>query len=111
MYLASIKNAMEKHSAPAPVDNLSIVDDFYEQALASTAKHSRATKENSDDTYTKTVSEINTVKYHDKDQIHDIISRAVDDVYQTSEAGFSEAHDLHNDQIHSCTMTRYTAAQ
>jgi hypothetical protein len=96
MYIASIKNAMEKHSAPAPVDNLSIVDDLYEQALASTAKHSRATKENSDDTYTKTISEFNTVKYHDKDQIHDIISRAVDDVYQTSEEGFSEAHDLYD---------------
>merc|ERR1712166_1727856 len=96
MYLASIKNAMEKHSAPAPVDNLSIVNDLYEQALASTAKHSRETKENSEKKYHETVGEFNTVKYHDKDQIHDIISRAVDDVYNTSEEGFLEAHDLYD---------------
>jgi len=100
MYVASIKNAMSKAAAPQPTGNkLEEANDFYEQALTSTAKHSRKTKENSDNKYKVTVAEFTTVGISDKDRIQEIIAEAVTDVYERSEEGFEEAHGLYDKAI------------
>jgi hypothetical protein len=95
MYIQTIKNAMEKASAPAAVTP----EDLYKKAMEQTAKSSREMKQDCADTFNKTVTEFNTVRISDKDKIHEIISEAVSSVYDGNEEGFTQAHDLYDQAI------------